>query len=133
AADRQTIPYVTRARAEANWDSRTQTAYGTLRTYMVMRLENADGASAAAVPRAFIQWAGFTFGRTKSQADVPGSPLGDSFRSLHQQQNVSDSGGGGAEIAAYNQEIDDRTSLGGGGSELITHVLDHRVDQLEQV
>src|SRR5439155_2861666 len=35
AADRQTIPYVTRARAEANRDSRTQTAYGTLRTYMV--------------------------------------------------------------------------------------------------
>src|SRR5881397_3714463 len=58
AADRQTTPYVTRARAEVGFDSRTQTAYGTLRTYMTLRIENADGANAASNPRAFIQWAG---------------------------------------------------------------------------
>ena len=103
--DRSAIHYVTRARAEPNFDSRTQTAYGTLRTYMVLRIENADGASALQVPRAFIQWAGFTFGRSKSIADVPGSPSADTFRSLHQQQNVSDTGGGGTNFAAYTWEL----------------------------
>src|SRR5215475_15779701 len=55
AMDRSSIPYVSRARAEPNFDSRTQTAYGTLRTYMVLRIENADQVSAFQVPRAFIQ------------------------------------------------------------------------------
>src|SRR5262249_3198495 len=105
AADRQTIPYVTRARAEAQFDSRTQTSYGTLRTYMTMRIENIDGASTAAVPRAFIQWAGFTFGRSKSLADVAGTTGPDTFRSLHQQQNISDTQGGGTNFAAYSWEL----------------------------
>src|SRR5215813_2362288 len=117
AADRQTIPWVTRARAESNFDSRTQTAYGTLRTYMVLRIENADGASAFQVPRAFIQWAGFTLGRSKSIADVPGTPAGDSFRSLHQNQNISDTAGAGTNFSAYSWELGNGMSLSVGAEE----------------
>ena len=123
AADRQTIPYVTRARAEANWDSRTQTAYGTLRTYMVMRLENADGANAASAPRAFIQWAGFTLGRSKSIADVPGTPAGDGFRSLHQNQNISDTAGAGTNLIAYTWELGNGMTLNVGGEDRRTKAI----------
>src|SRR5215475_4909976 len=117
AADRQTIPYVTRARAEAQFDSRTQTAYGTLRTYMTMRIENADGASAFQVPRAFIQWAGFTLGRSKSIADIPGTPGPDTFRSLHQGQTISDTGGAGTNFAAYSWELGNGMTLTLGAEE----------------
>src|SRR5215470_20182741 len=123
AADRQTIPYVTRARAEAGFDSRTQTAYGTLRTYMTLRIENADGASAASNPRAFIQWAGFTFGRSKSLADVPGSPGDDSWKSLHQTQNQSDTGAAGTNLIAYTWELGNGMSLNIGAEDRRTKAI----------
>src|SRR5262245_5037990 len=123
AADRQTIPYVTRARAEAGFDSRTQTAYGTLRTYMTLRIENADGVSAASNPRAFIQWAGFTFGRTKSLADVPGTPGDDTFKSLHQTQNISDTGAAGTNLIAYTWELGNGMSLNIGAEDRRTKAI----------
>src|SRR5262245_21960318 len=123
AMDRSAIHWVTRARAESNFDSRSQTAYGTLRTYMVLRIENADGATGVQVPRAFIQWAGFTFGRTKSLADVPGSPAPDTFRSLHQQQNVSDTAGGGTNLIAYTWELGNGMSLNIGAEDRRTKAI----------
>jgi hypothetical protein len=123
ANDRSSVHYVTRARAESNFDSRTQTAYGTLRTYMVFRLENADGASAFQVPRAFIQWAGFTLGRSKSIADIPGGPTPDTFRSLHQNQNVSDTGGGGTNFAAYSWELGNGMTFTVGAEERRTKAI----------
>jgi hypothetical protein len=109
--DRSAIPYVSRARAEAAFDSRTETAYGTLRTYMTLRIENADGVSAASNPRAFIQWAGFTLGRTKSLADIPGTPADDGFRSLHQNQNLSDTAAAGTNLVAYTWELGNGMAL----------------------
>src|SRR5262245_10203363 len=90
AQDRTVNPYSTRHRASFNFDSRTQTAYGTLRTYVSVNIDNQDLNSVTVSPaRAFIQWAGFTFGHTKSFTDVPGTPGDDSFKSLFQNQNIS--------------------------------------------
>src|SRR5256885_2334459 len=90
AQDRSVSPYSTRHRAHFNFDSRTQTAYGTLRTYVAVHIENRDQGSVTVSPqRAFIQWAGFTFGHTKSFTDVPGTLGDDTFKSLHQPQNQS--------------------------------------------
>jgi hypothetical protein len=61
--------FVARARAFMNLDTRTQTAYGTLRTFSVMRFQHdtpiglAGSASAIGLDAAFIQWGGFTIGR----------------------------------------------------------------------
>src|SRR5262245_12356878 len=75
AQDRTVNPYATQHRAHFNFDSRTQTAYGTLRTYVAVHISNQDLNSVTVSPaRAFIQWAGFTFGHTKSFTDVPGTP-----------------------------------------------------------
>src|SRR5262245_58340607 len=91
--DRSTSPYSSRQRAHFNFDSRTQTVYGTLRTYVAVHIENLNQGSVTVNPsRAFIQWAGFTFGHTKSFTDVPGTPGADTFRSLFQQQAISDTG-----------------------------------------
>src|SRR5262245_54910890 len=84
AQDRSVSPYSTRHRAHFNFDSRTQTAYGTLRTYVAIHIDYENVGTVTVNPtRAFIQWAGFTFGHTKSFTDVPGTPSADTFRSLH--------------------------------------------------
>src|SRR6266513_3359279 len=57
AQDRSVSPYSTRHRASFNFDSRTQTAYGTLRTYVAVTVDNLDQGSVSVNPsRAFIQW-----------------------------------------------------------------------------
>ena len=81
AQDRSVSPYSTRHRAHFNFDSRTQTAYGTLRTYVAVHIENENQGTVTVNPtRAFIQWAGFTFGHTKSFTDVPGTPGADTLQ-----------------------------------------------------
>src|SRR5262245_48938401 len=74
AQDRTVNPYSTRHRGHFNFDSRTQTAYGTLRTYVAIHVDNENINTVTVNPsRAFIQWAGFTFGHTKSFTDTPGT------------------------------------------------------------
>ena len=68
--NRQTAHYSTAHRADLTVDTRTQTQYGTLRTYMDVRFENRIGADFAQATRAFIQWGGFTFGRARSFFDI---------------------------------------------------------------
>src|SRR3979409_873640 len=56
AQDRSTSPYSSRHRAHFNFDSRTQTAYGTLRTYVAVHVDNQDQGTVTVNPtRAFIQ------------------------------------------------------------------------------
>jgi hypothetical protein len=61
--------FYTRARSYLNVDTRTQTAFGTLRTFSVVRAQhetatNLAGASSAInLDTAIIQWGGFTIGR----------------------------------------------------------------------
>ncbi|MFH3478419.1 porin [Xanthobacter variabilis] len=65
--------YLTRARGVIDFDARTQTDYGTLRSYVRFGAEWNSQASASTTAnnnlyfeRAFVQFAGFTFGYTQS-------------------------------------------------------------------
>jgi len=124
AQDRTVNPYSTRHRAHFNFDSRTQTSYGTLRTYVAVHIDNENVNTVTVNPtRAFIQWAGFTFGHTKSFTDVPGTPSADTFRSLFAQQNVSDTGGNGTNQIAYTWELGNGMTLNVGADERRTKAL----------
>jgi hypothetical protein len=118
AQDRSVSPYSMRHRAHFNFDSRSQTAYGTLRTYVAVHIDNVDQGSVTVNPtRAFIQWAGFTFGHTKSFTDVPGTPGDDTFKSLFQNQNISDTGANGTNQIAYTWELGNGMTLNVGADE----------------
>src|SRR5262249_48048537 len=106
AQGRTVNPDSTRHRAHFNFHNRTQRSYGTLRTYVAVHIDNENIGTVTVNPaRAFIQWAGFTFGHTKSYTDVPGTPSADTFRSLHAFQNHSDTGGNGTNQIAYTWDL----------------------------
>src|SRR5499427_9418503 len=124
AQDRTVHPYSTRHRAHFNFDSRTQTAYGTLRTYVAVHVDNENQGTVTVNPsRAFIQWAGFTFGHTKSFTDVPGTPGDQTFKSLFQTQNQSDTGANGTNQIAYTWELGNGMTLNVGADERRTKAL----------
>jgi hypothetical protein len=60
---------IVRNRVYVNTDTRTQTSFGTLRTFSVTRFETntgtglASGANVTAIDAGIIQWGGFTIGR----------------------------------------------------------------------
>jgi len=69
-----TQDYSMRTRAVATFDTRQQTAYGTLRTYLLMGFQQDSTLAPATNPnvymtRGFIQLAGFTFGKAVSFFD----------------------------------------------------------------
>ena len=125
-------PFTTRHRLNWSADARTQTAYGTLRAYTSLHVENRhdteEGVSIVNAvnvtpQRAFIQWAGFTFGHTQSLADVPGQ-MGDSgMRSLHQMQTESTTGANGLNQIAYSWNL-------GNGARLTVGADERRVKSL---
>jgi len=67
--------FVTRARETLDIDTRTATEYGVLRTFANLNFSwtsgDAIGGSSVGVYHAFIQFAGFTMGRTISIFDAP--------------------------------------------------------------
>ena len=118
AQDRTVARYSTRHRANFGVDTRTQTAYGTLRTYMNVNFDNdAEGADTLRRHRAFIQWGGFTFGRTASFVDHEGS-LGDSgFRSLYTGLVDATTGAAGINQIAYTWQLGNGITLNVGADE----------------
>src|SRR5260221_6933781 len=78
--DRSTNNSDFRARGYITADARNQTEYGTVRGYIAVGLsENEHGGDVNATNsfsanRAFIQWAGFTFGRAQSFFDFYSNP-----------------------------------------------------------
>src|SRR5690349_19691827 len=70
AQDRTVSRLSSRARGNVAMDTRTQTPYGTLRTLTSLHFQNQNQTESFNLQRAFIQWAGFTFGRFQSYADV---------------------------------------------------------------
>jgi hypothetical protein len=117
AQDRTVNNYSTRHRGSFSVDARTQTAYGTLRTFTTMHLQNENGSESTNIARAFIQWGGFTFGRTVSFFDVEGS-LGDSgLRSLHQTQQDNTTGANGINQIAYTWQLGNGFTLNIGADE----------------
>jgi hypothetical protein len=117
AQDRTTNNYSTRHRGSFSVDTRTQTAYGTLRTFQTHHMQNENGTESTNIARAFIQWGGFTFGRTVSFIDHEGS-LGDSgMRSLHQSQQDSTTGANGTNQIAYTWQLGNGVTLNVGADE----------------
>jgi len=117
---RDTFDYEVRARADFDVDTRSQTAYGTLRTFTRVRMDvlnsQGEGSTSPALPRAFIQWAGWTFGRVKSLSDVPAFG-DDGARNLHQTQNHNDTGANGNNEVSYTWELGNGMALHVGAGE----------------
>ena len=136
-----------RTRFAATFDVRSQTEYGTLRSYFMLgeQVTNSGGGSGVGTysNRAFIQLAGFTAGLAESFFDY------FSFAPYSNQTNYfsSDVGGGGTNVFGYTAQLGNglsasiaieepnnrRTSIVGGGNYGGQHLPDFvanlRVDQ----
>ncbi len=94
-----------RARFVATFDTRTQTEYGTLRSYFTLGEQVNNGTGGSNVPtyanRGFIQWAGMTAGLANSFFDF------FTFSAYSNQTNwlTSDDGGGGILLFAYTAQF----------------------------
>src|SRR3974390_878367 len=91
--------YVQRARAYISMDSRQQTEYGVLRSYINIGLNYDSPASNPLVfngNRAFVQFAGFTFGLAQSFFDFYSIPASSYWGII-----ASDTGDGGWKVAAF--------------------------------
>jgi len=93
--------FLMRSRAYAWFDSRQQTEYGTLRSYLQIGL-NFDNPAANVFNgnRAFIQFAGFTIGLAQSFYDFYSSPASSYFGPL-----ASDTGDSGWKVFAYTLQF----------------------------
>jgi Porin subfamily len=117
AQDRTVTRFSMRHRANFGVDTRTQTAYGTLRTFMNVNFDNELQADSTQATRAFIQWGGFTIGRTASFTDHEGS-LGDSgFRSLYTGLVDATTGAAGINQIAYTWQLGNGITLNVGGDD----------------
>src|SRR5262249_57186386 len=95
-----------RIRGYITADARNQTEYGTVRSYIAVGLStNTVGFDNTSnqfdANRAFIQWAGFTFGRAQSFFDF------FSYAAINYLGFVSgsDTGDGGKEVFAYTAQL----------------------------
>src|SRR5512144_690612 len=98
-----------RVRGAISWDVRQQTEYGTLRTYIRFGAENttpaATGGGTSFNPfwdRAFIQFAGFTVGRSQSFFDL--FTYGGAY-SYHNVRTSGDTGASGQNLWAYTAQF----------------------------
>jgi hypothetical protein len=104
--NRTTNNSVWRARGYITADARSQTEYGTVRGYLAVGLStNSTGADNAgntfSANRAFIQWAGFTFGLSQSFFDFYSTPATSYWGSFP----ASDTGDGGWMVAGYTMQF----------------------------
>jgi hypothetical protein len=91
-----------RARGDVTLDARTQSAYGTIRSYARFGGEQNDGASKVIhYDRAFIQFAGFTFGLTQSFYDF----LSLAPYNYSNPRIGSDTGAVGVMVASYTAQF----------------------------
>jgi hypothetical protein len=98
-----------RVRGITSWDIRQQTEYGTLRTYIRFGVENTTpantGGGSTPSPfwdRAFLQFAGFTVGRSQSFFDL--FTYGGAY-SYHQVRVTGDTGATGQNLWAYTAQF----------------------------
>jgi hypothetical protein len=106
-ADTTDVNY--RVRAALSWDIRQQTEYGTLRTYIRSGVENTapavsgGGSNPSAFwDRAFLQFAGFTVGRSQSFFDL--FTYGGAY-SYHNVRVSGDTGAAGENLWAYTAQF----------------------------
>src|SRR3954470_14552304 len=124
-----------RVRGAISWDVRQQTEYGTLRTYIRFGAENTTpnntGGGTTFNPfwdRAFIQFAGFTVGRSQSFFDLV--TYGGAY-SYHNVRVSGDTGASGQNLWAYTAQfgngfsgtlsLEDPATRKGGGTVDVTN------------
>jgi hypothetical protein len=97
-----------RQRGYITADARNQTEYGTVRSYLAVGLSTNDTGNGSFnsgnqfdANRAFVQFAGFTFGRTASFFDFA-SPSANSYMGITQS---SDTGDAGQNLLAYTAQF----------------------------
>ena len=110
---RVTTDWGTRTRGYITADARNQTEYGTVRSYIAVGLSAGGAGSAADVSagsgpgfsanRAFIQFAGFTFGLSQSFYDLYSGPATSFFGGLINP--ASDTGDAGKVVTAYTAQF----------------------------
>ena len=96
-----------RTRAALSWDVRQQTEYGTLRTYIRIGVQvttptDTEPAGATFWDRAFMQFAGFTVGKTQSFFDLFTYGGGMSY---HNVRTSGDTGAAGLTVWAYTAQF----------------------------
>ena len=98
-----------RVRGAISWDVRQQTEYGTLRSYIRFGAENTTPATTGGGTtfnpfwdRAFIQFAGFTVGRSQSFFDL--FTYGGAY-SYHNVRVSGDTGASGQNLWAYTAQF----------------------------
>jgi Porin subfamily len=123
-ATRATQDWAARTRGYITADARNQTEYGTVRSYIAVGVsqgwvagttfgaDNATGGVGFNVNRAFIQFAGFTFGLTQSFWDFYSGPATSFFGGLINPSE--DTGDAGKTATAYTAQF------GGGFSATIS-------------
>lgn len=89
-----------RTRAVMTMDTRTQTEWGTLRTYYLLGFTQDNLNTSLYATRGFIQFAGFTFGKAQSFYDLFSSPAVSYFAWAN-----SDTGDAGVNLAAYTAQF----------------------------
>ena len=104
--DRGTSNSTWRARGYITADARNQTEYGTVRGYIAIGINTSNvGADTASNTfssnRAFIQWAGFTFGLAQSFYDFYSTPATSYWGAFP----ASDTGDGGWMVAGYTAQF----------------------------
>jgi Porin subfamily len=90
--------YGTRARTVASFDVRTQTEYGVLRSYTRFGFDltsNQQSTGGLYPERAYVQFAGFTFGKTQSYFDF----------AAHAWSYSAGYAGGGPDTAGYGRNL----------------------------
>jgi hypothetical protein len=108
---RATNNFAMRSRGYITADARNQTEYGTVRSYIAVGLSgggtgNANdigGAPVFSANRAFIQFAGFTFGVTQSFYDFYSGPATSFFGGNINMS--SDTGDAGKAVTAYTAQL----------------------------
>lgn len=103
AGNRLMNDYGYRMRGNATWDVRSQTQYGTLRSYMSIQVQNTDTFNPDVIntETAFIQFAGFTAGITNSFYDFHSFAA---YGYLNYRAN-SNAGAGGVPLVAYTAQF----------------------------
>lgn len=92
-----------RTRGIITVDTRSQTEYGTLRSYIAGGFQSTNEVHNAEVyaPRAFVQWAGFTAGLAQSVYDFYNTPAYSNTTNIW----GADTGGGGQIVFAYTAQF----------------------------
>jgi len=99
--------YASRTRAVATFDTRQQTAYGTLRTYLLMGFQQDSTTAPGVSPnvymtRGFIQLAGFTFGKAVSFFDFANTAAVAYNAGFNHNSSTGD---GGQVVAGYTAQF----------------------------